>query len=60
MDWFTLIISFGRKKDKISNEWMIRLYFASLQSEGKIQKIVGLPHVNVVYKVVLLFFVYRK
>jgi hypothetical protein len=49
VDWFILIIGFGREKDNVSNEWMIQLYFASLRSESKVQKIVGLPHVNVVY-----------
>jgi hypothetical protein len=28
---------FGRKNHKIRNEWMIQLYFASSQSENKIQ-----------------------
>ena len=42
MDWFALIIDFGRKKDKISNEWMIELYFVSLQSESEVKKVVGL------------------
>ena len=36
MDWFTSIIGFGKgKKDKISNEWMIQLYFVSLRSKSK-------------------------
>ena len=51
MDWFALIIDFGRKKDKISNEWMIQLYFVTLRSESEVQKVVG----NVVYKVILFF-----
>jgi len=42
MDWFALIIDFGRKKDKFSNEWMIQLYFVSLRSESEVKKIVGL------------------
>jgi len=37
MDWFALIICFGRKKNKISNEWMIQLYFVSLRSESEVQ-----------------------
>ena len=37
MDWFALIIGFGRKK-KISNEWMIQLYFVSLRSESEVKK----------------------
>ena len=58
MDWFTFIMGFGKKKKgKISNEWIIQLYFASLRSESEVQKVVGLPHVNVVYK---LFFIYKK
>ena len=45
---------------------MIQLYFVSLRSESKVQKVVGLPYVQkvvglpYVQKVVLLFFVYRK
>ena len=38
MDCFALIIDFGRKKDKISNEWMIQLYFVSLRSESEVKK----------------------
>ena len=45
MDWFALIIDFGRKKNKISNEWMIQLYFVSLRSESEVTKIIGLLHV---------------
>ena len=44
MDWFALIIGFGRKK-KISNEWMIQLYFVSLRSKSEVKKLVGLLHV---------------
>ena len=36
-----------KNKDKISNEWMIQLYFASLRSESEVQKVVGLPHVSI-------------
>ena len=42
MDWFALIIGFGWKKDKISNEWMIQLYFVSLRSESEVKKVVRL------------------
>ena len=65
MDCFALIIDFGRKKDKISNEWMIQLYFVSLRSESEVKKIVELLHGvkkivellqgNVVYKIILFF-----
>jgi hypothetical protein len=37
------------------NEW--QLYFPSLRNESEVQKVVELPHVNVVYK---LFFIYKK
>ena len=51
MDWLTLIINLVRTKSKISNEPIIQLYFVSLRSEIEIQKIVGLPRMNVVYKI---------
>jgi len=51
MDWVTLIIDFSREISKISNEWIDQLYFVSLRSESETQKIVELPHMNVVYKV---------
>ena len=38
MDRFALISGFDRKKDKISNEWMIQLYFVSLRSESEVKK----------------------
>ena len=46
MGYVTLIINFGRKNDKVRNECMIQLYFASSQSENKIQYII---EVNVAY-----------
>ena len=55
MDWVTLIIDFSREVSKISNEWIVQLYFVSLRRETQTQKIVQLPHVNVVYKIWLLF-----
>ena len=51
MDWVALIIDFSREVSKISNEWIVQLYFVSLRSESETQKIVGLPDMNVVYKV---------
>ena len=51
MDWVTLIIDFSREISKISNERKVQLYFVCLRSESETQKIVGLPHMNVVYKV---------
>ena len=32
----SLVILFDRKNDKIRNEWMTQLYFASSRSENKI------------------------
>ena len=48
LHWLLVLVE---KKDKISDEWIIQLYFSSLWSESKVQKVVELPHATVVYKV---------